>query len=133
MCPHCGYDLVRNGPILIDRWSMMSPNAPLFFEQMQIRLTPSESELCYTLMKAFPRTVSHENIIERLGSTAETTNIVAVWVTKTKARIERAGAPIPIKSDWGRGYRWLSDGELTIPIGDGHRLFPEQKSKRWHD
>jgi DNA-binding response OmpR family regulator len=132
LCPHCGYDLVTNGPILIDRWSMMGPSSPLFFEKTQISLSPFESELCYSLMKAYPRTVSRDNIIERLGSSAETDNIVSVWVTRIKGRVERAGAPIPLRCERGRGYRWMSDHEMISYSPKVKRLYPDHPSKRWH-
>lgn len=108
MCPHCGYDLRHDGPVLINDWSMMGPTYPLFYKSESIRLRPQAGEFCYALMKAFPRQVRHDAMIGRLDTESEDPhNLLKVLVSRLKVAIRERGIPVPIVTDWGQGYRWI--------------------------
>jgi DNA-binding response OmpR family regulator len=114
ICPHCGYDLVRNGPIIIDNWSMLGPGYPLCYKGKPVRLTNAESEIVYSLLKAFPKHIERWVLIERIGSDTDApSNLLTVYISRIKSRLEHAGLPLPIATVWGHGYRWLREGEIV--------------------
>jgi DNA-binding response OmpR family regulator len=131
ICPHCGFDLVKNGPVIIDNWSMLGPGYPLCYEGRPISLTRSESELVYTLLKAFPRHVDRWVLLDRLGSESEQVNLLAVYVTRIKARLKGVGLKSPIATVWGHGYRWMREGEDDeAKTSDPKRAAPERAGGR---
>lgn len=109
VCPQCGYDLTLNAPVLIDRWSMIGPGYPLCYDNKPIALTKFESELCYALMKAYPRYVERWALLDRLGSEAETGhNMLSVYKTRIHSRLADLGLPLPIETVRGYGFRWTA-------------------------
>lgn len=103
MCPHCGYDLRLDTPILIDDFIMMSSMAPLNWRGQNINLTGSERIICYTLMKTYPLPVRLPVILDRLDSEA-TGNVVDVYICRIRRKLRDVGAPNPIKAVRNRGH-----------------------------
>lgn len=97
MCPGCGRNLVADQPIILNDFSMLSDMSPLYYRGTRIKLTGSERTLVWTLMKAFPHTVSHDAIINRLDSEAEG-NIIDVYASRIRVKLRAIGAPIPFES-----------------------------------
>jgi DNA-binding response OmpR family regulator len=126
VCPHCGYDLLHNGPILIDEWSMMAPGAPLFYDGTPIRLSNAESQICYALMKSYPRHMTRWALLDRIGTESEKDNILSVYITRIKSRLEHAGIPLPIETIWGHGYKWMGSKDVHAKhVKVQPRLSPE--------
>lgn len=36
LCPHCGYDLVKDAPIILNDFSMLGPLSPLYYRGQPI-------------------------------------------------------------------------------------------------
>jgi hypothetical protein len=54
-CPHCGSDIRLDQPILLNDFSMFGDGYPLVYRGKPVHLTPGQSALCWTLLKAYPR------------------------------------------------------------------------------
>jgi hypothetical protein len=78
MCPGCGFDLALDQPVIINDFSMLSAMSPLYYRGNPIKLTFSERTVVWAMMKAFPRPVSHEVMLNRLDSEAEG-NVIDVY------------------------------------------------------
>lgn len=109
-CPHCGYDLVHDAPIILNEFSMLGPVSPLTVNGESVKLTFSELQLCWALMKSFPTPVRTDVLLERIGSEA-TTNAIHVYVCRIRKKLKAMGAPNPIKcaATYGgcRAYTWV--------------------------
>lgn len=102
LCPHCGYDFVKDAPIILNDFSMMNAAAPLRYKGAVVVVTPACRVVCWTLMKAFPRPVRLDVVLNRLGSEAEG-NVVAVYLSRIRKALREVGAPIPFMSIRARG------------------------------
>jgi DNA-binding response OmpR family regulator len=100
MCPHCGFDLAKDQPIILNDFSMLSPIAPLCYRGQPLNLTSAARTLCWTLMKSFPRPVRQEVILDRLDSEA-LGNVVDVYLSRIRRELRRIGAPIPFEKRRG--------------------------------
>lgn len=106
MCPHCGYDLLLDAPILIDDFSMMSLISNLWWRETPVPMTASEKVICYTLMKAYPLPVRRSVILERLDSESDG-KIIDVYVCRLRKKLRAIGAPNPIEMAQSRFERAL--------------------------
>lgn len=107
-CPHCGYDSRLDTPVMINDFSMTGPGSALFYKECQVQLTGSEAALMFSLMKAYPDSVTIDALLERLGSTGSY-NTVDVFCTRIRKKLRVCGAPVPFESAnaFGRRYmRW---------------------------
>lgn len=116
LCPHCGYDLRLDTPVLIDDFSMMSSVAVLRWEGEAVKLTGSERILVYTLMKAYPAPVRLSVILDRMDSDA-TGNVIDVYLCRIRKKLRAIGAPNPIASVRNRGrermFAWVTGDEYA--------------------
>lgn len=109
-CPHCGYDIRLDTPVLINDFLMLGPGCDLFYQGHEVRLTGSEGTLMFSLMKAYPEAVTIDSLLDRMGS-AGAYNTIAVFATRIRHKLKAIGAPIPFeaKHAFGRRYmRWKS-------------------------
>lgn len=116
-CPHCGYDLVRDTPVLINDFSMWNSSSPLYWRDKMIKLTDSERIICYTLMRAYPGAAKVDTLLDRIGSDAET-NIIEVFVCRARRKIRTAGGPNPIGTIYPRKYVWLACGGGNAEVAE---------------
>lgn len=109
-CPECGCDLYGLGPVLLNDYSMMGPLNGLTWMGNSVKLTSYETEVCWTLMKAFPDPVRVDTIIERIGSEGSNGS-VRVLIHRIRKKLEKVGAPNPICSVPGhcgfKAYVWI--------------------------
>lgn len=122
-CPHCGYDLARDAPLFLNGFSMLGPDSPLYYNGQRIRLTGMEAALCWTLMKACPRPVRIDVILDRIGSEGEY-NCISVLLTRIRKKLKAIGVTMPIepmRHHGGRGYTWV--------VGAGNEVTEETVSK----
>jgi DNA-binding response OmpR family regulator len=106
-CPHCGFDLVQDAPILLGDFAMMSSISPLQWQGHSIKLTAAERNLMWTLMKAAPRPVRFDVILDRIGSESEG-NVIDVYMSRIRKKLRDLGAPVPFDSlKANNGYRAL--------------------------
>lgn len=103
ICPHCGADLAKDQPIIINDFSMLSPLSPLCYKGMPLPLAPAARGVCWTLMKAFPRPVSIDTILNRLDSDAEG-NVVDVYLSRIRKALRAIDAPIPFEAERSRRH-----------------------------
>jgi DNA-binding response OmpR family regulator len=94
MCPHCGYDLLADQPVIINNFAMLSARSPLSYMGKPIKLTHAERSLCWTLMKAFPRPVRRDVILDRMDSEA-LGNVIDVHLSRIRKKLRTIGAPVP--------------------------------------
>lgn len=106
MCPQCGYDLIIDQPVIINNFSMLGAHAPLSYKGQPIKLTGAERSLCWTLMKAFPRAVRRDVILDRMGSEA-LYEVIDVHLCRIRKKLRSIGAPIPFQPTVDRGLVWL--------------------------
>lgn len=109
-CPECGHDLYGLGPVLLNDFAMMGDLSGLTWRGEPVKLTGFETQLCWTLMKAFPDPVRVDTIIERLGSDGSNGSI-RVIVHRVRRKLSALGAPNPICSVPGhcgfKAYIWV--------------------------
>ena len=107
LCPYCGYDLKADEPVQVGPYEMQPYGNHLGVNGQKLRLTPSESALAYTLLRAAPRVVTHVALIERLGIDSDNaTNVLQVQLSKLRKLFRDVGHPSPIMNHWGTGYSW---------------------------
>lgn len=109
LCPHCGYDLVNDAPILINDFSMNGPGLPLVHKGKPIKLTFAEAGVCWALMKACPAPLKTMALAERIGSdeTIDPDNIVKVIVCRIRRRLRELEIAAPILTIHGsHTYAW---------------------------
>jgi len=110
VCPHCGYDLAKDAPILLNDFAMLGPMSPLTWKSTPIRLTPAERSVIWTIFKSYPRAVALDVILDRLESDAEG-NVIDVYLSRIRAKLRAIGAPIPFESVGGklgrRAVTWI--------------------------
>lgn len=111
-CPHCGYDIALDAPILLNGFSMLSPGSPLFYEDVPLKLTGFEKSLCWTLMKACPDPVRVDVILDRIGSEASY-NGISVLLTRIRKKLRDLDVELPVRATYhhgARGYLWELEG-----------------------
>jgi DNA-binding response OmpR family regulator len=96
-CPHCGYDLVHDQPIILNDFSMLSSHSPLLYRGQPIKLSAAMRSLCWTLMKSYPRPVREDVILDRMGSEAEG-NVIDVYMSRIRKALREIKAPIPFEN-----------------------------------
>jgi DNA-binding response OmpR family regulator len=109
-CPHCGADIRLDQPICLNDFSMFGDGYPLYYQQQPIILTSAQSAICWSLLKAFPRMVRRDALINRMGSDS-LSNAVEVQVSRIRDKLRQLGVPNPIETVQGKGYRWTLDPE----------------------
>lgn len=106
-CPSCGFDIALDAPIMIDKWSMFGIGYPLCYEGKPIRMTGGEAAVCWALMKAYPRPVRIDVLLNRMGSESPG-NVVQVMVCRIRKYMRELDLPCPIKNMRG-SYVWLAE------------------------
>jgi DNA-binding response OmpR family regulator len=118
-CPCCGTDIRCDQPIILNEFSMLGDGAPLLYKRKPIPMTPMQSALCWSLLKAFPAIVRNDVLLMRVGSEAES-NAIDVQLSRIRAKLRARNIPNPIENVWGKGYRWSVDPAGVKVQGDGH-------------
>lgn len=109
-CPHCGYDLHLDQPVILNDFAMFGAGAPLVYKGLPLPqpLTPAEAAVVWTLLKACPDPVATPVILERV-SDSESINVVNVLICRIRKKLRVAGAPEMIGRTVHRGkncYVW---------------------------
>jgi DNA-binding response OmpR family regulator len=105
MCPHCGYNLMRDSPITINEYTCMGPSSPLFLLDRRLDLTQREAEVCYILMRSYPGAVSYDSLLNRTGSSG-TSSTINVVVCKIRAKFSAWDLRCPIDTIKSVGLIW---------------------------
>lgn len=115
ICPHCGFDLDNDQPIVIDDFFMFGPGAPLCYQGRPLRLTGAEAAVAWTLIKACPALVRVDVILDRIGSEANL-EAVGIFIHRIRRKLREAGASDMIavgRRGGKRAYRWKLQNEVT--------------------
>ena len=114
-------DIELDKPLRIDQYAMVGPGYPLTYQGVDLRLTPGEATVVWSLMKAYPAHVSRWTLLERLGAEEATGNLIQVLVCRIRKKMSQAGAAPSIETVSRRGYRWIAGGghELARQIAQG--------------
>jgi hypothetical protein len=70
-CPHCGSDLKVDAPIFLNGFAMYGDGYPLHHNGKIVLLTPQQSAVCWSLLKAYPMSVMTDTLLMRMGSDSE--------------------------------------------------------------
>ena len=98
VCPCCGTDIVLDAPIIMNDYAMSGAGYPLFHGRQQIKLTPAQALICWSLMKAYPGYVTINALVERLGAddVKNPENLIRVHMSHMKQRFRDHGLTLPI-------------------------------------
>ncbi|WP_375249520.1 winged helix-turn-helix domain-containing protein [Sphingomonas sp.] len=111
-CPSCGFnlhadELLTDGPFSVD------PRGEVLFEGQPLRLAGSAARILLALLRAGGRTVTPEALLSRARD-GESANLISVHVHRIRRVLRAAGAPCPIQTVRGLGYRW----HLDLPVAE---------------
>lgn len=105
-CPHCGYDLIVDMPIVVNDFAMNGAGHSLLYKGERLPLTHKEALICWALLKAYPEYVSTIVLGERIGSDADDVdNSIKVLISRIRSKFRDAGAPPAIATGW-HAYIW---------------------------
>lgn len=102
-CPGCGHDLIADAPIVIDEWSTYGDGFPILYNGQALVLPPAQRQVIHTLMKAYPRVVKVDAILNRIGSEGSA-QVIAVHTSRLKRTLLALGIPCPVMNLFGEGY-----------------------------
>lgn len=105
LCPHCGFDLKQDEPIIDGDWAI-DPRGSVAYQGRDIPLTGQEARIFFAIAKAGGRPITRWVIAERLFPDAESLNLVAAHKTRIEAKLRNLGIPIPYVNIWGVGLAW---------------------------
>lgn len=105
ICPHCGFDLVKDEVLERDHFTY-DPRGVVSYCGIILRLRPAHREIVGSLMKAAGRIVSKDTLLERLGSEGDDPTLMNVQVSLLRRDLRKLGIPCPIKTVWGAGFCW---------------------------
>jgi two-component system KDP operon response regulator KdpE len=79
-----------------------------------VKLTPVEYKLLYHLVRNAGRLMPHEALLDRVWGAeyGATTDYLKVFISRLRAKLERAGGPQYIETERGLGYRFIGVHEL---------------------
>lgn len=101
LCPHCGYNITRDDPITIGKWTLYPDS--VFFRGRNLHLTNGEAGLLYTVAKAAPRAVQLAAIGNRISHADNVAGVASVLACRLRRKL---GRNMPIETVPGAGYRW---------------------------
>ncbi len=104
ICPHCGFDLVKDEPVEIGDYRY-DPRDGFSIAGRRLPLTRSEAELAAALFRERGRSLAYERLLDRLGLTSDR-NILFVFRNRIHAKFRAAGLPPPIGAQRGFGLYW---------------------------
>lgn len=120
-CANCGADILLDEPIRIDDFTMIGDGYPLLYRGQPLPLTRGEMIIAWTILKSYPNHVSDDTLKLRTGSESEW-NGTKVLVHRIRRKCTAAGAPDPMETIRGFGYRWKPGGgdavAQTLATGD---------------
>lgn len=107
-CPHCGYNLRADEPIVSGVWRITPYSVE--YNGRLIPLTASQNIMLHSIAAAGGEPVKPRVLAERIDSNTDG-NVVQVLMV----RIRKALPGVPIKTVWNAGYRWTEplDAHLT--------------------
>jgi DNA-binding response OmpR family regulator len=119
LCPHCGYDIEMDMPVLINDFSMTGAGYPLFYRGLKVELTHGEALVCWSLMKNFPHYVTKPVLMERIGSDSDDDNMITILVSRIRRKFREMGAPNAIATiAQHRSYAWSTGGGLNEVVSE---------------
>ncbi len=105
ICPHCGFDLVKDEVLERDHFTY-DPRGIISYCGIILKVRPAHRIIVGSLMKADGRIVSKDALLERIGSDAEDATLINVHVSLLRRDLRKQGIPCPIKTVWGAGFCW---------------------------
>lgn len=97
-------------PIFINGWTMIADGYPISYMGKVAHLTPGESSICWTLLKAHPRGVKLDTLMLRMDS-AGNNNTFSVLLSRIRAKLRTRGMPDPVATLGNKLYRWRDGGQ----------------------
>jgi len=99
----------RSAPDFVDGpLTIRYQSRQVFVHRRPIRLTPVEFKVLYHLARNAGHVLTHEALLARIWGTdsLRTQDHLRVYVSRVRAKIERAGGPDCIETERGVGYRF---------------------------
>lgn len=122
-CPHCGFDLVADAPLISGEWTL-SPGLAVLGGEL-LMLSAQEAALLFTLAKARGAPVRVEVIGARISGCEDPAALASVVLSRVAAKL---GTSTPFENVWGRGYRWKAGPVAVRPLGCGDPLQIEEEA-----
>jgi DNA-binding response OmpR family regulator len=105
VCPCCGYNLRRDERVDHGRFSH-APNTGAFVDGARLRLHPAAEMIFGALIRARGRALTIDALKGVTGSEDALGNTPKVHICHIRRACAAVGAPDPIETLAGRGYRW---------------------------
>lgn len=106
ICPHCGYDLAVDEPVVIGALSI-DPRGPIIWHGSELALTPYERVLLTSVAKAYPQALEKLVLADRMGSDSDW-NSIEVLIHRVRRKLAHGGHDVPLKTERGIGLRWAA-------------------------
>jgi DNA-binding response OmpR family regulator len=103
-CPSCGFNLARDEIVESGDWRL-DPRGEIYHAGRLVRLPPAINILIHSIAAADGRVMGVEALENRIG-TESNGNIITVYVSRFRTLLRELGIPDPIKTVWGKGWRW---------------------------
>ncbi len=104
ICPHCGFDLVRDAPVEIGR--MIIEPGTLWIDGNRVKMTGWIPHLIlHSLAKAGGRTLSKDVLMARIDSDA-IDHVLLVYISRLRSYLAPHGLDGIIVTDWGKGWHF---------------------------
>jgi DNA-binding response OmpR family regulator len=105
-CPSCGFNLTKDEPIERDGF-VIDPRGVVTFEGRQVPLQAGEIIFVHSIAAGEGRCVPISALLERMDSESkDPLGLLHTRLCMIRKRFFGVGAPNPIRTVWGRGYRW---------------------------
>lgn len=106
ICPHCGFDLVRDAPLAMGRYEHDS-RVGLSIDGQRLRMPKQCHEIAGAVFRAQGRLLPYSTLAERLGSESWDLNgWISVQMNRIRKGFADAGLPCPIERVFGQGLQW---------------------------
>lgn len=107
LCPHCGFDLKVDSPVMLDDFSMDGAGYPLLYKGRPVKLTHGEALICWALMKAYPDFVTLGALLGRISVDGDNEDTIRTLICRLRQKLRDISAGPLIETVWGRhAYRW---------------------------
>lgn len=107
MCPHCGYNLEADQPLVRGEWEIRTNMVK--YAGTHIHFTPTIINLLYTVAKGEGRVVPTAVLYNRVvgDDVGDARNNLAVHLCKARKQISKMGVPFPIEVVHSLGLKWV--------------------------
>lgn len=106
LCPHCGYDLVRDEPVTLGDL-FFDPRGEVTWKDVKLaHLPPSQREILWAIVKARGRTITKAVLLDRCDSSGDM-RTVDTLICRLRDAFRAIDPDFDrIETVWREGLRW---------------------------